>query len=220
MDLERIDFKFTDQDLAYAAAQHGDISLDLPHPETTYSHLVHEAFNRLAPFLPLRGQETPLYVMDWGCGLGGINAYLHRFYEGQAHMVLVDGKKLEEDQPPGGYRARTRFSMNVEHASDFLQRHGVPETALSTWALEAGETSVPKGTDFQLVLSLHSWGYHYPVFPLVQAVAARMAYNGALILDIKDRTDGKEDLRARFHGLCDITHNGNWGYTRVVGFRR
>lgn len=57
---------------------------------------------------------------------------------------------------------------------------------------------------FDLVISLISWGFHYPLSQYMDDVYELLNENGALILDLRKKTKDKAILQDRFSGVKQI----------------
>ena len=56
-----------------------------------------------------------------------------------------------------------------------------------------------------LIVSLRSWGFHYPIPVYLERVVANMADGGVLITDIRRGTAGVDQLRNAFEELAIIS---------------
>jgi hypothetical protein len=52
-------------------------------------------------------------------------------------------------------------------------------------------------SNFDIIISTYSWGFHYPVDTYLDEVASKLAPSGVLILDIRHNTPGEDFLRAQ-----------------------
>ena len=62
---------------------------------------------------------------------------------------------------------------------------------------------LPEALD--LVISLISWGFHYPVAVYADQVREILRPGGRVILDVRKGTDGREQLEARFPRVLQIS---------------
>lgn len=160
---------------------------------------VRRAFNRdmtgeyaeIVPHLPRRA----VAILDIGCGVGGIDVLLHRHY-GTPRLYLVDRTETT-GRLWYGFEEKGAFYNSFDATRRLLVKNGVPEPALRF--REVGEEcrlDVPESVD--LVISLISWGFHYPVPVYADQVRALLRPGGRVILDVRKGTDGKAELQARF----------------------
>ncbi len=167
---------------------------------------VRRAFNRdmtreyleIRPHLPRRA----VAILDIGCGVGGIDVLLHRHY-GTPRLYLADRTETD-DKVYYGFAERGAFYNSFEATRRLLVSNGVPEPALRF--REVGEEcrlEIPESLD--LVISLISWGFHYPVAVYADQVRALLRPGGRVILDVRKETDGKAQLETRFARVTTIS---------------
>ncbi len=167
---------------------------------------VRRAFNRdmareyaeIAPHLPPRA----VAILDIGCGVGGIDVLLHRHY-GTPRLYLVDRTHMS-DKVYYGFADRGAFYNCFDATRRLLTGNRVPEGDLRF--REVGEEcrlDIPEAVD--LVVSLISWGFHYPVPVYADQVLALLRPGGRVILDVRKGTDGRAQLEARFARVTVIS---------------
>lgn len=167
---------------------------------------VRRAFNRdmareyaeILPHLPRRA----VAILDIGCGVGGIDVLLHRHY-GTPRLYLVD-RTQTADKVYYGFTERGAFYNSFDATRRLLVRNRVPEADLHFRAVGEGfQLDVPEAVD--LVISLISWGFHYPVSVYADEVRALLRPGGRVILDVRKGTGGKAQLEARFPRVTTIS---------------
>lgn len=162
----------TPEAFSYLAHQRGrlaDLSGDFQKWTAAYEASLQEDYAEMRPHLP----RTCKVILDIGSGLGGINALLNGHYGGHCRVCLVDG----ENDPPGMLRhARTHNSMRVARA--FLKDNGVERFNSCT----PGKI-VTRSAD--LILSLQSWCFHYPVAVYLDYARQCSHAGTVLITDIR-----------------------------------
>lgn len=167
---------------------------------------VRRAFNRdmaleyaeILPYLPAHART----ILDVGCGVGGIDVLLHRHY-GRAKLYLVD-RTQTNDTVYYAFREHSAFYNSLEVTRGLLVRNRIPEADLHF--REVGDEprlNVPEAID--LVISLISWGFHYPVSTYIHQVHALLRPGSRVILDVRKGTDGKAQLEARFPRVTTIS---------------
>lgn len=167
---------------------------------------VRRAFNRdlageyaeILPHLPRRA----VTILDIGCGVGGIDVLLYRHY-GTPRLYLAD-RTQTDDRVYYGFTERGAFYNSFGVTRRLLQRNRVPEAELHFRDVDEGfRLDIPEAVD--LVISLISWGFHYPVSIYADEVRALLRPGGRVILDVRKGTDGKTQLEARFPRVTTIS---------------
>lgn len=151
-----------------------------------YAQDVAADYALIAPYLPAKAAAT----LDIGCGMAGIDVLLWRHY-GDPVVNLLDGT--------GDTAVRILFhptmspynSMPVARA--LLEANGVPPKRIVEWAPDPSLTPPP----CDLVVSLLSWGFHYPVATYLPLVERCLRPGGRLILDVRRGVGGLEALDER-----------------------
>lgn len=142
--------------------------------------------------------------LDIGCGVAGIDVCIDRHYRGAAELSLLDKTSIE----PAvyyGFKPKGAFYNSLLIAQSLLVQNGIPSTRIKL--LEATDDSrIDAPGPFDLVVSLISWGYHYPVSTYLTPVRERLARDGVLILDVRDGTDGLDILHRNFRGV-EVIHD-------------
>ena len=145
-------------------------------------------------------------LLDIGCGIAGIDVMLHRHYQTQSQtpqIYLLDKSRVE-DEVFYMYKSKGAFYNSLEEAKKTLVANGVE--AARVHPIEANDRNeIPIEQPLDLILSLISWGFHYPVSVYVDPVHRLLSERGVLILDVRKDTDGLEILRDRFASVEIVT---------------
>lgn len=167
-------------------------------------------FASIAPFLPAGGSA----ILDIGCGVAGIDVLLHRHYAGRSaadrgpDLYLLD-KTRTETSVYYMFKQRGAFYNSLEVARKLLVANGVPERRVHL--LEAtSRNEIAVQTKVDLVLSLISWGFHYPVETYVDRVRGLLADGGVVILDVRKGTAGVDALKRRFRQIDLVFERTKW----------
>ena len=106
-------------------------------------------FEQIEPYLP----ESVDSILDIGCGMAGIDILLKQKYP-EAKLYLLDGDGPKEDWR-GGFESEMKPFSSREVATEFLKSNGV---TVDRW-YDIGTQDI----EADLVISLLSWGWHYPL---------------------------------------------------------
>lgn len=133
--------------------------------------------------------DDPRSVLDIGCGSGHIHKYLVPALNIQ-HVYLMDGTKKRRSKmgwnPDGTVPWR-----DVEDAVRKVSELGVGVSS------HRPDPHLKLPTD--LIISLKSWGFHYPVRTYMKLVKRSLKPGGRIILDIRKTTDGIAKMAEEFH---------------------
>jgi SAM-dependent methyltransferase len=141
--------------------------------------------------------STCTTVLDIGCGMAGIDVYLHRHYAPQPiQFYLLDKTQLEK-KVWYLFTSQAAFYNSLPIAKQLLVSNGIPDPNIHL--IEANpRNTIPVDVPVDVALSLLSWGFHYPVATYLQAVYELVSDRGIVILDVRNGTDGLDMLRQRF----------------------
>lgn len=136
-------------------------------------------------------------VLDVGCGVAGIDVLIARHYPDRDPRFFLLDKSHVEKNVFYLFKRQGAFYNSLDVARTLLTGNGVPpECVRLLEANERNEINIDAQVD--LVLSLISWGFHYPVATYLDRVRALLSDDGVLILDVRRGTGGLEDLRRAF----------------------
>lgn len=150
--------------------------------EAEYKDIVH--------YLPSKAKN----ILDIGCGVGGINILLFKHY-GTSDTVFYCLDKTQADNIYYGFKEKGAYYNSLEITRDFLILNGIKNVHLlsanDSNAIETSET-------FDLIFSLISWGFHYPVETYLAQAYNHLKTGGHLIIDIRKKTNGLDEIREKF----------------------
>jgi hypothetical protein len=141
-------------------------------------------------------------ILDIGCGIAGIDVFLCSHYNKAVNLYLMDRSEL----------SRVRYGFDKSHAyynsldltREFLLSNGVPDGRIVT--IDIGRDTFPSNVSFDLIFSLISWGFHYPVSTYLDEAHDALAKDGLLILDLRRKADDKRQLTQKFGAEPEIIY--------------
>ena len=159
-----------------------------------YAGDIAQDFELLRPHLPPDASAT----LDIGCGMAGIDALLFRHY-GNPAIHLLDGTGHTDVRVLFHPVMKPYNSMPI--ARRLLEMNGVPGERIFEWPPNPA-AAVPQ---CDLVLSLLSWGFHYPVTTYLALAEKVLSPDGRLILDVRKGFRGMEAIAARLELVSVIS---------------
>jgi SAM-dependent methyltransferase len=150
----------------------------------------------LSGFLPVSAGR----ILDIGCGLAAIDVYLYRHYRNgpPPELFLLDRTELT-GMPRYGLKTNGEFYNSLAVARRVLSRNGIPKDQVKIFAATA-DYSLPD-CEFDLVVSLASWGFHYPVETYLDSVWRRLRPGGRIVIDVRTDSGGEKTLAKYFSRL-------------------
>lgn len=151
-------------------------------------------FDLIKPYLPTNCYK----IFDIGCGIGGIDVYLSRYYNFAPFIYLFDFlDKQYTDKIQYGYNETYKGYNSFEETRKFIKANGIKK-----YEYINAEFGIPKRLgEIDIIISLLSWGYHYPVETYLDEIIPLMSEDGILIMDVREDTDGIKKLRKYFRNI-------------------
>lgn len=167
--------------------------------KTAFLANIADEYASLKPHLPV----TAKTILDVGCGIAGIDLLLYDHYAGNTHITLLDRTEVDQAAFSYGMGAEERFYNSLDLAKAFLVENGVKADHITQMEAVPGFT-LPADARFDLVVSLISWGYHYPVATYLDQVYDALNPGGHVILDIRKGHGSEAELERKFGRLHSI----------------
>lgn len=173
-------------------------------------------FASIRPHLP----EPCAAWMDIGCGIGGIDALIWAHCANGRAADLPEVYLLDKTETAGkvwyGFKDTGAFYNSLPASKAFLADNGVEADRIHL--IEVFEdSSIPIARNLDLVLSLISWGFHYPVETYLDRVHELLRPRGRMIIDVRKGTDGLERIAAKFSSVTTVVDTDK--YHRVVAIK-
>ena len=161
--------------------------------EKITEELFYKEFKTFKNYLP----NSPENIMDIGCGLGIINIYLNEFFEKKPVFFLLDKNRVDR-------KIKYGFSSNYESYNDLnetkniLLNNNIDTNCINLFDVEK-QFLITKKMD--LVISLKSMGYHYPINTYIELLRNCCTKNTVFIFDIGDNQYDENYLRTIFQDI-------------------
>ena len=141
--------------------------------------------------------ETCSSILDIGCGVAGIDVFLRDHYEEKhPEFYLLDKTHIEKFI---WYDLETKgaFYNSLDITKKMLIRNDIPEKFIHL-VDTTDNNDINIDCKIDLVISLLSWGFHYPVEAYLEKVYELLSEDGILILDVRKNTNGIDALDSVF----------------------
>ena len=111
--------------------------------------------NTFQNFLP----QNVINIMDIGCGLGIIDILLNNFYNKQTNFYLLDKNKVDS-KIKYGFNSNYESYNSLNETKNLLLKNEINTNQINIFDVDK-KIEINKKID--LVISLKSMGYHYPI---------------------------------------------------------
>lgn len=181
--------------------------------ERLFSEDMKNEYVNISNYLPLKVKN----ILDIGCGIGGIDVFLSKHYLQQnPNFYLLD----KTEMPRKVYYSLTKkgcYYNSLSVTKNFLVNNGISEDRI--FLQEAtDDNKIGFNVKFDLVISLISWGFHYPVETYLDQVYDKLEQGGVLIIDVRKGDQGLEKLKTKFSNVTVIYAGGK--HDRVVSIKQ
>ncbi|MBI4224907.1 MAG: hypothetical protein HY617_01105 [Candidatus Sungbacteria bacterium] len=161
--------------------------------EKLFSEEMTLEYNQMKPYLPAHART----ILDIGAGVGGIDILLGKHYEQDKPMIYLLDKTEMPAKVYYSLREKGCFYNSLELGRDMLVENGIkPEQIFLQEATD--DNRIISDTKFDLIVSLISWGFHYPIATYLDQVYDKLAEGGAVITDVRRHGNGIELLQKKF----------------------
>ncbi|MBN1805599.1 MAG: hypothetical protein JW837_10135 [Sedimentisphaerales bacterium] len=149
--------------------------------------------------------QTCKNILDIGCGMAGIDLFLFQHYQCDENINYFLFDKTETNRKVFyGYKQKSAFYNSLTLAKNFLCSNGIDESQIHLIEVPSNY-QIPIDTSFDLVISLLSWGFHYPLAQYLDKVYELLNDNGILIVDIRKKNENLSTLQDRFSSVKQIS---------------
>ena len=166
-------------------------------------------FDSIQKAIPRRSAGQ-INILDIGAGMGGIDVLLYHYYNemGVSPRIHALDKDNVDASIRYGYSAKPSAYNQRVRTTKFFLLNGIPPEHM------ASITEYPALTKFDLVISLISCGFHYPVSAYLKAIENTIHPKTVLIFDIRKKSGQFDQLHDTFNWVncLQITEK----YKRVV----
>jgi SAM-dependent methyltransferase len=145
--------------------------------------------------------SEPKKILDIGCGVAGIDIMLNKYYSEKGvrpEFYLLD-KSQVNSRVYYGFERQAAYYNSLDIAKELLVSNGVKRDLVHLQ--EVSESKIFPDSKFDLVVSLISWGFHYPVSTYLDQVYDLLNNGGRLIIDVRKESGGEKLLESKFGSI-------------------
>ncbi|MGD8307394.1 MAG: methyltransferase domain-containing protein [Ignavibacteria bacterium] len=146
-------------------------------------------FKLMVSYLP----EKVNSILDIGCGIGAIDVLLHNFYYRDNPKIYLLDSEINNNEIVYGFNRGESFYNSFNATKQLMKANNI-----KNYTCHDIKNGFPDITNVDLIISLLSWGYHYPVDEYLNNVRNCIADNGVLILNVRENTQGIKRLKSIF----------------------
>ena len=177
-----------------------------------YKEEIQKEYNIIKDYLPGNCKT----VLDIGCGIAGIDVFINKhFLSSNLQFFLLD-KTQREESMYYDYNKRAAFYNSLFVAKNVLINNNINEENIHL--IEAtSDNDIDINQNADLIISLISWGFHYPVDTYLEKADKILNVKGRIILDIRKETNGLRTMNSKFQDIR-IIYNAR-KYHRIVAIK-
>ena len=129
-------------------------------------------------YLPKKAEN----IMDIGCGLGIINIYLNKIYNNNSNFYLLDKNRIDK-VIKYGFSSDYESYNDLNETKNLLINNDISSKSLHTIDVEK---DIKIDNKIDLVISLKSMGYHYPIDQYLNLFSTCCDENTTFIFDVSE----------------------------------
>ena len=149
--------------------------------------------------------KKPENIMDIGCGLGIIDIFLNEIYNNQPNFFLLDKNRIDK-KIKYGFELDYEGYNDLKETRNLLVNNNVSIDSINTIDVEK-EFKIDAKID--LVISLKSMGYHYPIDQYLRLFQTCCDENTFFIFDISVEHYNESLIKRHFQSVEVIYEEKN-----------
>lgn len=171
-------------------------------------------YQSMKAYLPIHAKS----ILDIGSGVAAIDVLLYQHYSEDKPSIYLLDKTEMPSKVYYSFKPKGCYYNSLPLSKKLLVDNGIPSEKVFTE--EVSEGGINFNTKFDLVVSLISWGFHYPVSTYLDQVYDQLNDGGALIMDVRkvEGNNGLDEIKNKF-GDYEIIYESVKN-TRIVARRR
>ena len=146
--------------------------------EKRTEELFQKEIELIKKYLPKKAEN----IMDIGCGLGIINIFLNKIYNNQPNFFLLDKNRIDK-VIKYGFSSDYESYNDLKETRNLLINNDIRPSSINTFDVEKDFKIDAK---IDLVISLKSMGYHYPIDQYLILFQTCCDENTSFIFDVSE----------------------------------
>jgi hypothetical protein len=180
-------YKFSDKYKEIAGMQVTQIKKD----EEFYLKMSSSEFQIMKPYL-----NSPKKILELGCGLGRFSIFLNSQLEDSPHFTLADFSKISKDIKYG-WNPKESVYNDLNLTKEFCIDNGLQNLSL----LDLEKESLEDLEDIDLVISVLSVGFHYPIESYMSTLLNITSDDATMIFGVRSGIYDISDFKESFSNI-------------------
>ena len=139
-------------------------------------------------------------IIDIGCGLGIINIFLNKIYNNQPNFFLLDKNRIDK-VIKYGFSSDYESYNDLKETRNLLINNDIRPSSINTLDVEKDFKIDAK---IDLVISLKSMGYHYPIDQYLRLFQTCCDENTSFIFDVSEGYYNESLFKKHFESIVII----------------
>ena len=161
--------------------------------EKRTEELFQKEIELIKKYLPKKAEN----IMDIGCGLGIINIFLDKIYNNQPNFFLLDKNRIDK-VIKYGFSSDYESYNDLKETRNLLINNDINPSSINTFDVEKDFKIDAK---IDLVISLKSMGYHYPIDQYLRLFQTCCDENTSFIFDVSEGYYNESLLKKHFESV-------------------
>ena len=152
--------------------------------------LFYRELNTFKKFLPNKAEN----ILDIGCGLGVIDIFLNKVFSNTSNFYLLDKNRIDK-KIRYGFSSKYESYNDLNETKNLLLNNNVNKERINLFNVDQ---NIEIKTKIDLVISLKSMGYHYPIDKYIELLQNCCTKETIFIYDVSDSQYNENYLKNFF----------------------
>ena len=159
--------------------------------EILTEELFREEFKTFEKYLPSNVKN----IMDIGCGLGVLGIFINQKYQNNPNFYLLD-KNTVDTKIKYGFSKDYESYNDLNETRNILLKNGLSNEQIY---IKNVDQEITIDNKINLVISLKSMGYHYPIENYINLIKKTCSTETAFIFDVFEEKYSLSDVKKYFN---------------------